>query len=271
MAYDVTNFEEDVLQASHVRPVVVDFWAAWCGPCRTLGPVLEKLASEQSDRWTLAKVNTEEFQDVSMQYGIRGIPAVKLFVNGKIVDEFTGALPESAVRQWLEKAVPGEMKELLSAAENFLSAGQTEAAAEILERILAGEPTNPKAAGLLARCVAFTDSDRATVLAKTAIAGDAGFSVIFNALETLQSYRERIHTDTPFPDEPGRDDFIRALTALSENRLEEVIMALVEVIKINRYFDDDSARKIGVAVFLLLGEKHALTLSYRRTFDMWLT
>ena len=99
MAYDVVDFQKEVIEASFEKPVLVDFWAPWCGPCRVLGPVLEKLAVEEADRWTLAKVNTDQNQEVSMQYGIRGIPAVKLFVDGNVVNEFTGALPEHMVKK----------------------------------------------------------------------------------------------------------------------------------------------------------------------------
>ncbi|MCZ6756762.1 MAG: thioredoxin, partial [Bacteroidetes bacterium] len=96
MSVEVQNFQEDVIEASSEVPILVDFWAEWCGPCRVLGPVLEKLEAEQNGEWRLAKVDTDQHPEVSMQYGIRGIPAVKLFVDGNVVSEFTGALPEIA-------------------------------------------------------------------------------------------------------------------------------------------------------------------------------
>lgn len=97
------NFDKDVLEASHVRPVLVDFWAPWCGPCRILSPTLEKLAEEAGDSWTLIKVNTESEPELAVRYNIRGIPTVKLFVNGKVTGEFIGALPENEVRRWLDQ------------------------------------------------------------------------------------------------------------------------------------------------------------------------
>jgi putative thioredoxin len=102
----VADFDDKVLAASRAVPVVVDFWAPWCQPCRILKPILEKLAAEFGGRFILAKVNSDENQELSMRYGVRGIPAVKAFVNGEPVDEFTGALPEGQVREFIERLIP---------------------------------------------------------------------------------------------------------------------------------------------------------------------
>ena len=102
MSYEVTNFETDVIARSHEVPVVVDFWAPWCGPCRMLGPVIEKLASEAGGKWTLVKVNTDVNQPIATQYQIRGIPNLKMFVNGEHVSEQVGALPEPILKEWIE-------------------------------------------------------------------------------------------------------------------------------------------------------------------------
>ena len=98
-----SNFEKEVLEKSKKSPVVVDFWAAWCGPCRTLGPTLEKLSKEYKDKFILAKAETENNEKWATKFSVMSIPSVKLFKNGKVVDEFVGALPEDSVRSFLDK------------------------------------------------------------------------------------------------------------------------------------------------------------------------
>jgi len=99
-------FQTEVLHKSREKPVLVDFWAPWCGPCRVLSPTLEKLAKESKGAWRLVKINTDRQQELSVFYGVRGIPAVKMFVDGEVQAEFVGALPEPEVRRWLQEHLP---------------------------------------------------------------------------------------------------------------------------------------------------------------------
>ena len=103
---ELIDFQSDVIEASKTTPVLVDFWAEWCGPCVQLSPTLEKLAEEAGDSWTLLKVNTESQPELAAEYGIRSIPNVKLFVNGEMSGEFIGALPEEEIKRWLESNIP---------------------------------------------------------------------------------------------------------------------------------------------------------------------
>ena len=134
------TFEARVLQESRTRPVVVDFWAPWCGPCRTLGPILEKLAQQGGGAWLLVKVNTDESPRLSTTYQIQGIPAVKAFRDGVVRAEFVGALPEGRVRAWLEELVPGAAEALVAQADEAARAGRTEDAEADYERALDEKP-----------------------------------------------------------------------------------------------------------------------------------
>jgi putative thioredoxin len=125
---DTAGFERDVIEASRIVPVVVDFWAPWCAPCRTLKPVLEKLAAEYQGKFRLAKLNTDEHPQIAGDYGVRGIPNVKAFVDGAVAAEFTGALPEAQVRQFLEKLIPSPSQLLQRAARDEVWAGRLDAA-----------------------------------------------------------------------------------------------------------------------------------------------
>lgn len=279
MKYDLVNFETDVLEASRSTPVLVDFWAAWCGPCRILGPTLERMADEANGRWRLVKVDTEAHPDLAQTYGVRGIPDVRLFVDGAPVDGFVGALPEPAIAQWLDRAIPTPVAraaaEALEAADARLQRngpGDVQAAIRILEASLESVPAHPGLRIRLASALLFYDSKRLRSRM------DAG---LLDRLEPGTEPRERADAIRELLTliEGSRDDaearlgveagtdsgrhYLEALDALRGGAFEPALEGFLETLQTNRSLDNEGARRGCLAIFRLLGHSHALTATYR--------
>lgn len=264
-SYDVLDFNLEVIEASFQVPVVVDFWADWCGPCKVLGPVLEQLAQQANGAWKLAKLNTEKFPDLAKEYGIRGIPAVKLFVEGKPVDEFVGALPKYQVEYWLQKALPSPHRKEILAAEYLAADGKTDEAAKVLGAVLQQEPADVEARVLLARLIMFEDPQKAVGLLEgieEPLYGEQIDSI--RVISRLLNMKAR---PSSLEDSPARTRYLAAIDALGKRDFEGSLRAFIEVIKEERYFDDDGSRKACIALFKYLGEEHALTQKFRRDFS----
>ncbi|PAP76500.1 thioredoxin family protein [Rubrivirga marina] len=258
------DFQTDVVEASRERPVLVDFWAPWCGPCRVLGPILETLAAEAGGRWTLAKVNTDEAPGLMQQFGIRGIPAVKLFVDGAVAAEFTGALPEHVLRQWLDEHLPSPARKHAKAAEAAWEAGDRDTARAEFEAALADPEA--EAAGWataartrLARLLVFDDGSRARDLV-----GDL-HTPEGEAVRTVLDALDR--DPAALPDGPAREPVADALRGLQSGDLDATLARLIDAIRADRYYDDDGARKLAVALFQTLGEDHAVSKTHRPAFN----
>jgi putative thioredoxin len=268
--YEVTDFQQDVLEASYQIPVLVDFWAPWCGPCRILGPVLERLARKHAGRWKLVKVNTDEHPELAMAYGIRGIPAVKLFVKGEIAGEFVGALPEHAIEQWLAEVLPSESKALLTQAEQLLEEGRLREAEPLVRQLLATTPDEDKGRVLLARIRVFDNPGEAERLLEGLDIAEASYLQQIEGIRTLIRLWRLKNQPDALPEGPGRNLYLEAIEALSRKDFDTAVERLIDLLRKDRYYDNDGARKAGVAIFTLLGSRHPVTQRWRRTFDMWL-
>ena len=261
VTYDTNDFERDVIERSRALPVLVDFWAEWCGPCKILGPVLEKLAGEHSDEWALVKLDTEAFPHISAQYGIRSIPNVKLFVDGEVVDEFVGALPEPQVVEWLSKAIPSRYRAQLADARRMLSDNGAGPALGILRPIISAEPNNHEALVLTARAVLFSNSEQASTMVDQVQLGSPHYDEA-EAIRTLAAMFGRVDAGL-LPESPVKDRYLQALHEARTGDFEAGLEGLVEVVRKDRRYDDDGARKGCVAIFNLLGNDHELTRRFR--------
>ncbi len=266
MATEVRDFEQEVLARSYEKPVLVDFWAPWCGPCRMLGPVLEKLDAE-SDRWELAKLNTDENPAVSQRYSIMSIPAVKLFSNGEVVDEFIGALPEPQVRSWLDNALPSENADTIEEARATLRQ-DPETALTLLRSVLDKEPENATARSLTALALATTDPQQALKVLEGANLRDTEPIRIHEAVKTLAHLSAVRQEPQRLAEEPGAPAYLEAAELVSQQRFEDAFGKLVNVVRVNRKLDDDGARRACLALFTLLGDDDPLAKKYQRQLEM---
>ncbi len=258
------DFQTAVIERSKTVPVLVDFWAPWCNPCRILAPVLERLAERQAGKWVLVKVNTDEFPEISTQYGIRGIPNVKLFSNGVVIDEFTGALPEYQLEQWLRKALPSPLAADVDRAATEIETGNNEAAIALLEGVLASEPENRKAAAMLVRLTLFSRPAEALKLAET-LEAEPDYAELSESARTLGALLLR--PASALPEGASREAYSAAVESLRSGDLDSALDRFIGVLRENRQYDDDGSRKACIAIFRFLGEEHEITLKHRRPFD----
>jgi putative thioredoxin len=266
MSYEIQDFEVDVIERSRTVPVLVDFWAEWCGPCKALGPVLERLAEKAEGRWVLAKVDTDRNQQVAAKFGIRSIPNVKLFVDGVSVEEFTGALPEHAVVQWLNKSLPDPLAGEIVKAEQAIAAGKQEEAAQILEQVLQKDPEHEHVRVLLAGTLLERQPDRALTLVR-GIEEDSREFPMADAIRTVGGLTEKLAHAQALPESAVKQSYCEGLQALARFDHDQALQKFIAVIRGERYYDDDGARKACVAIFKMLGDEHEITRAYRREFS----
>jgi putative thioredoxin len=272
--FEVTQdtFAERVVEASRRVPVLVDFWAAWCAPCRMLVPILAKLAEAYQGKLLVAKVNTDVEQGLAMQYGVRSLPTVKLFQNGQVVDEFLGALPESAVREFVDQYVARESDSVREKALAAHRRGDSDKALALLREAATADPENLR-----------VTLDRAWVLFDTGQYEEAegvlrGLPANRQVDPEVTSLLTRIgfaRVASQAPDRAGLERRVEAGGADLETRyqlachrilggdLEGALELLYGILREDRGYGDDAARRAMLAVFDLLGGKGPLVSRYR--------
>ncbi len=271
---DVTDqtFATEVLERSHTVPVVVDFWAAWCGPCRMLGPILEKLAEEFQGGFILAKVDVDSNQGVARQFHVQGIPAVKAFINGKMFNEFTGALPEPQVREFINTLIPSEAD--LLAKQGFEWEVNDQPAMAITHYKAAIEKQAdhyPAKIGLGRVLLSQGNIDEGTEILESIPQGAPGRDTADALLATAEFQKYAAgHTEdelaAAIETDPNDVASRYALASLYATRQKyiEALDQFLEVVRRNRQYNDDGARKAMLALFTTIGENQQIVKTYRQ-------
>jgi putative thioredoxin len=262
---NLSSFQTEVIDRSRRELVVVDFWAPWCGPCRTLGPILERLAGEAAGAWTLVKLNTDDNQPLARKYGIQGIPAVKAFRNGEVVAEFVGALPEGKVREWLETVMPSPATQLAEEAAARLAAGDVQAAAARYAEALALDPGQPDALLFSARdALERHDADGA----KAAVARIRPRDRLSLAAE-LGRLEFAIDAATPPSDgSPAAEQYAEGCARAAAGDWEAALEQFLAMVKEDRAWGDDAGRKAMLRVFDVVGQRSPIADAWRRRLSM---
>ena len=270
---DPSNFEEVVVKGSLNTPILVDFWAPWCEPCKSLAPILEKLANEYQGKFVLAKLNTEDHQHLAAQFGIRSIPTVKLIKDGKIADEFTGALPEAEIREFLDRHCGAEVDPLVAQVNQLASTGQVEAAMQLITEN--EDPSNPNPELILthAKLLAMTGDIESAEEKLDTLPEDDQKGTDAKSLKA-RFFFDRIAREAPpalelqetLEQNPEDNEVAYQLCAhgVMDNQFEPTLETLLGIMRRDRKFRDDGARKAMVLVFDILGSDNPLTGHYRK-------
>jgi putative thioredoxin len=271
------TFVKDVIEESKRQPVLVDFWAEWCGPCKQLGPVLEKVVRAAKGKVKLVKMDIDKHPSIPGQLGIQSIPAVFAFVNGQPIDGFLGALPESQVTAFIERVtkdrIGGEEKDLLKTADDALANGDAAGAAELYAGVLAQDSSNVAALAGLARSYvrtgALEQAKQTLALVPEAKRNDAAVATARASLEVAEQAQavgpiaelEQKVAANPL-DHQARFDLAVALN--SKGRRQEAVDNLIEIVKRDRKWNDDGARKQLVQFFEAWGPTDEATVDGRK-------
>jgi putative thioredoxin len=260
---DEKTFQREVIDRSAVAPVVVDFWAPWCGPCRTLGPILEKLAREGNGAFRLAKVNVDQNQGLAMRFDVQGIPAVKAFRDGKVAAEFVGAQPEPMVRKFIGRLTPTPADQMGEQANDLLANHRWADAEAAYRRALKADPGQAAPGlGLAKALLAQGKGQEAeTLLANMTGAAEAATAEKLRPLAGLLAAPRENGQETTATVVDGLFD--AAVRLLRRGELEAGMHALLEVIRRDKRFRQDAPRKALLALFEILGDNDPLTRAYR--------
>ena len=257
-----SSFEYDVIAYSRQTPVVVDFWAGWCIPCKTLGPILERLAQEAQGAFRLAKLDVDANPNLALRFSVRSIPAVKAFRDGQVFTEFVGAQPEARIREFLRSIAPSQSDLVLEKAQNLLELQNWVESEKAFRQFLGKFPEHPGA--LLGLVKTLLVQGRLADARKILVNFPA--SREYNDAEKLRPLSDTLarQADFSFDNENPLDAaYSRALTLISRGNLEAAMDGILDILRQDKRYRSGEPRRILLAIFEILGENNPVTRQYR--------
>jgi putative thioredoxin len=267
------NFQNLVLENSINKPVLVDFWADWCQPCQTIMPMLAKLAEEYAGKFELAKVNADDEQELAAHFGIKSLPTMKLFFKGQLVDERMGVVPESDIREMLDKHIVSESDQFMQTAMMAYQQGQTEQALEMLNHALANDPDNAELKITIAQMVHAQGDDESAVTLLDSLDDDG------RKLDSAIKLRAEINLAAQLADLPDLSEIEQRLSQnpadleallqksrhlVARGEYDDAMECLLTIMRNDRSFEDDAGRTGLLEIFDMLGGEHPSVQKYRR-------
>lgn len=275
VSIDITeeNFIAEVIEASHKIPVLVDFWATWCEPCKSLMPALEQLATEYNEQFRLAKIEVDQQPNLATQFSVQSVPTVKMVVKGEIVDEFTGALPPEQIREFINKHINQSDGSPLQEAINAYQHGDTDVALEKMQETLIAEPENPKVriefANMLMREKRFDDARDLLDSLTTEDKNTPDALALIGQLESIEVVMEAPDIDSllqSIEQDPSNCLAREQISAHYKLRgdYSAAMEQLLEIVKRDRNYNKDAGRTELLKIFEMLSPNHELVGQYRR-------
>lgn len=255
------NFDTDVIKRSFSTPVLVDFWAPWCGACSILSPALELLHERHRGEWVLVKINVEKYPVLAEKYRVASIPTVMLFIDGEVVDSFAGAIPGHVIEAWLRNNLSGRADANLKEAEMLYRTGQREKSLQMLSRILEENPDNRKAEVLYALQTVVQDPAKA----KELVSNIEPVGFIGEIAEAIRILSQFIETKISSEEKSeAAEHFDASALAFKSEQTEKALQESIETFKIDKNFMDGKIRDILAALLIYAGEESGLAQKYRK-------